>query len=64
MSRSNDRSVKQPVEVLHLNVSFRAVPEIQEAVNAAFSPVMGWINSSEVCSPRPDTAKESTRNPR
>ncbi|HWC77016.1 MAG TPA: UvrD-helicase domain-containing protein, partial [Blastocatellia bacterium] len=27
--------------LLHLNVSFRAVPEIQEAVNAAFSRVMG-----------------------
>ena len=28
-------------ELVHLNVSFRSVPQIQEAVNAAFSRVMG-----------------------
>ena len=28
-------------ELIHLNVSFRAAPQIQEAVNAAFSRVMG-----------------------
>ena len=38
--------VKQQVKsaggaLLNLNVSFRAVPEIQEAINAAFEPVMG-----------------------
>jgi len=30
-------------EILHLNVSFRLVPQIQEAVNAAFSRVMGSV---------------------
>jgi ATP-dependent exoDNAse (exonuclease V) beta subunit len=34
-------------ELVELTVSFRAVPEIQEAVNAAFAPVMGEQASSQ-----------------
>jgi ATP-dependent helicase/nuclease subunit A len=35
-------------DVVELNVSFRAVPEIQEAVNAAFAPLMtGGVNGDE-----------------
>jgi ATP-dependent exoDNAse (exonuclease V) beta subunit len=33
--------------LLNLNVSFRAVPEIQEAVNAAFAPVMARQGSTQ-----------------
>jgi len=32
---------------VQLNVSFRSVPELQEAVNAAFSPVMGHQSSTQ-----------------
>jgi len=32
---------------VELNVSFRSVPELQEAVNAAFSPVMGHESSTQ-----------------
>ncbi len=35
------RLVEQGAAVLHLTTSFRAVPSIQRAVNAAFGPVMG-----------------------
>ncbi len=35
------RLVSQGAAVLHLTTSFRAVPSIQHAVNAAFAPVMG-----------------------
>ncbi|HZP42934.1 MAG TPA: UvrD-helicase domain-containing protein [Candidatus Binatia bacterium] len=34
-------------DVLHLTVSFRAVPELQEAVNAAFAPRMGDGGASQ-----------------
>jgi len=33
-------------ELVHLNVSFRSVPEIQEAVNSAFSRVMSPVGSA------------------
>jgi ATP-dependent helicase/nuclease subunit A len=51
-------AVKQQVErsggeCLSLNVSFRSVPQIQEAVNAAFSKVMGADPSSVDSSLRP-----------
>ena len=34
-------------EVLHLGVSFRAVPELQEVVNAAFAPCMDGTSDSQ-----------------
>jgi ATP-dependent exoDNAse (exonuclease V) beta subunit len=40
------RLVEQGATLVHLTVSFRSVPEIQEAVNAAFAPRLGGADGS------------------
>lgn len=42
-------------ELVHLNVSFRSVPEIQEAVNSAFSRVMGSSTDFSLSASRSST---------
>lgn len=48
-------------EVLHLNVSFRSVPQIQEAVNAAFSRVMGSNQPDTKLAPEADSVAVSSQ---
>lgn len=48
-------------ELVHLNVSFRSVPQIQEAVNSAFSRVMGPVGGVTKPAPKAGSVAGSTQ---
>lgn len=48
-------------ELVHLNVSFRSVPQIQEAVNSAFSRVMGPVGGATKPAPGAGSVAGSTQ---
>lgn len=48
-------------ELVHLNVSFRSVPQIQEAVNSAFSRVMGPVASATKPAPEAGSVAGATQ---